>query len=137
MTTPTEKCKYRIKEHLASRVSDLKAHQKAMADGLDDTPDLGPISDYGLCFDYVAAGTYPKQREGYFRWQLSWGGPSDEFRFYVDAQKKCHRIEYWFMDWYDGAKRKLSGKTENLLLYFFEWFYDVGAVDSELRKAME
>lgn len=108
-----------------------------MAEGLDETPDLGPISDFGLCFDYVAAGTYATQREGYFRWQISWGGPSDEFRFYVDAQKKCHRIEYWYMDWFDGAKKNLSGKNEELLLYFFEWFKDMGVVDSELRKAME
>jgi hypothetical protein len=108
-----------------------------MASGLDETPELGPVYEYGLAFDYVAANTFKDQREGYFRWQLSWGGPSDEFRFYVDAEKRCRRVEYWFLDWFDGAKRKLGGSREELLLYFYNWFRDMGAVENELRKAME
>ena len=130
-------CKKRINLHLSSRVDDLRAHKKAMAAGLDETPELGPVYDYGLAFDYVAANTFKDQREGYFRWQLSWGGPSDEFRFYVDAEKRCHRVEYWFLDWFDGAKRKLGGSREELLLYFYNWFRDTGAAEHEFRKALE
>ena len=47
--------------------------------------------------------TFDDQREGYYRLQLSWGGPSDEFRIYTDMNKKIHDIEYWYMDWFDGA----------------------------------
>ena len=62
----------------------------------------------GLCFDYVDPKTWPDQLEGFWRWQLSWGGPADEFRIYINPDKSVHRIEYWYMDWYDGAHVTLS-----------------------------
>ena len=65
----------------------------------------------GLCFDYVGPGVRPM--EGYWRWQLSWGGPGDEFRIYINPDKSVHRIEYWYMDWYDGAKVTLSPETHS------------------------
>jgi hypothetical protein len=58
----------------------------------------------GLGFDYVEPNTFEHQLEGYWRWQFSWGGPSDELRGYVNEHKELHRVEYWFMDWMDGAK---------------------------------
>lgn len=66
-------------------------------------------ANYGLSFDYVHSNTFDDQDEGYFRYQFSWGGPSDELRFYVDLEGKCHRAEYWFMDWYDGASLDVTG----------------------------
>lgn len=135
MTTPHETCKARIAGHLNSRLADLKVFHAAELRGDDEAPGLGALADYGLCFDYVAGDTYSDQPEGYFRWQLSWGGPSDEFRFYADAAQKCHRIEYWFLDWADGAKKTLAGKRKDLLLFFFQWFVDVTAVESALRNA--
>ena len=33
-----------------------------------------------LGFDYVEPHTWDDQPEGYWRWQFSWGGPSDELR---------------------------------------------------------
>jgi hypothetical protein len=64
----------------------------------------------GLCFDYVDPNTFNDQREGYWRWQLSWGGPGDEFRIYINPDKSVHRIEYWYLDWFDGAKVELDEK---------------------------
>jgi hypothetical protein len=52
------------------------------------------------------------QLEGYWRWQFSWGGPSDELRAYVNELKEIHRLEYWFMDWMDGAKLELQPGPE-------------------------
>ena len=132
-TDPT--CEARVDDYLTSALSDLQAHKQAMEDGLEETPELGSVYEYGLGFDYVPAGTFTDQREGYFRWQLSWGGPSDEFRFYVDAEKHCHRIEYLFLDWYDGASRTLRGSQEELLLFFFNWFDGMGAIDNALKEA--
>ena len=40
------------------------------------------INEYGLSWDYVEAED-PTQ-SGYYRFQLSWGGPSDEFRIYIN-----------------------------------------------------
>jgi len=61
-----------------------------------------------LGFDYVEPGTFTDQLEGYWRWQLSWGGPGDEFRIYINPDKSVHRIEYWYLDWFDGAKVTLG-----------------------------
>ena len=82
-------CANQVQEHLEDRLKDLHTLQ-------------------GLCFDYVDPNTFNDQREGYWRWQLSWGGPGDEFRIFVNPDKSVHRIEYWYMDWYDGAKVTLD-----------------------------
>ena len=58
----------------------------------------------GLSFDYVEPHTFDNQPEGYWRWQFSWGGPSDELRGFVNEHGELHRVEYWYMDWFDGAK---------------------------------
>ena len=71
------------------------------------------ISEYGLCFDKVEPNTFQGQKLGYWRWQLSWGGPSDEFRIFVDEDKNIYKIEYWYMDWFDGA----SIIVENKIIY--------------------
>jgi len=60
------------------------------------------VGQYGLCFDYVEPNTFKDQEIGYFRWQLSWGGPGDEFRIYMDGSNIDY-IEYWYLDWFDGA----------------------------------
>ena len=61
------------------------------------------VNQTSLSWDYVEPFTFDDQREGYYRLQLSWGGPSDEFRIYTDSSKTIHDIEYWYLDWYDGA----------------------------------
>ena len=58
----------------------------------------------GLSFDYVEPNTFTDQKEGYWRGQFSWGGPSDELRAYVNKDDSIHRLEYWYLDWFDGAK---------------------------------
>ena len=111
----TKTCENRIDEALQSRLDDLEKVMK----GLDQV-ELGRFEDYGLCFDFVEPDTFDDQREGYFRYQISWGGPSDEFRFFVNLDGSCHRIEYWFLDWFDGAHRVLEGAGEDLMLSCFE-----------------
>jgi len=61
------------------------------------------VNNYGISFDYVEKNTFEDQERGYFRFQLSWGGPSEEFRIYVDYDKQITHIEYWFLNWGDGA----------------------------------
>ena len=86
-----ERCKDVVDERWKDRQKDLN----------------DPEFDY-LGFDYVEPGTWPEQLEGYYRWQFSWGGPSDELRAYVNELREIHRLEYWFMDWMDGAKLELQ-----------------------------
>jgi hypothetical protein len=93
--------------------------------------------EYGLSFDYVEAGTFEDQEEGYFRYQLSWGGPSDEFRFFVGPDFAPYRIEYWYLDWFDGASRRLHGDALALLKEIFGWFKDGGTVEAVFNEATE
>lgn len=66
--------------------------------------DYEELNHYALCLDLIEAGTYEDQREDYIRLQFSYGGPSDELRFYKNGD-----IEYWFLDWFDGASINVSG----------------------------
>ena len=61
-----------------------------------------------LSFDYVEPHTFQDQLEGYWRWQFSWGGPSDELRAYINKDNSIHRLEYWYLDWGDGAQLQLQ-----------------------------
>lgn len=132
-----KKCRERVSGHLKERLHDLrklwKAYQK---DGEGNVEDLGNIFEYGLCFDYVAPGTF-NNRKGYFRYQLSWGGPSDEFRFFVGPELIPYRIEYWFVDWFDGARRILKGENESFMLEIWDWFKEGGAIEKALKDAQE
>src|SRR3990167_3705083 len=131
-------CKERIQEHLNGRIEDLtKLWTLYREDCEASDPDLGSFNEYGLSFDYVAPKTFRDQRKGYFRYQLSWGGPSDEFRFYCDENLDPYKIEYWFLDWFDGAPKVLYGKRFDLLAEIFQDFKDCGAVQAEYEKARE
>ena len=84
-------CADQVQEHLEDRLKEIHTVE-------------------GLCFDYVDPNTFNNQKEGYWRWQLSWGGPGDEFRIYINPDKSVHRIEYWYLDWFDGAHVTLDEK---------------------------
>jgi hypothetical protein len=127
-------CEQRIEAHMDGRLHDLERLWTSYCNGNQADSELGSLDEYGLCFDYVAPDTYHDQPEAYFRYQLSWGGPGDEFRFYANPDFSCHRIEYWFLDWFDGAQRTLSGEGEALLLDIWRWFCDTGAVRSAMRS---
>ena len=87
----TEACKDLIEDRWTTRAEDL------------EDPEYEALG-----FDYVEPHTFEKQPEGYWRWQFSWGGPSDELRGYVNEHKELHRLEYWYMDWMDGAKLEVQ-----------------------------
>jgi hypothetical protein len=95
------------------------------------------LYEYGLSFDYVPLDTFHDQEEGYFRYQISWGGPSDEFRFFTGPDFVPYRIEYWYMDWFDGARRTLRGPDLELLKDIFQWFDDMGCTRGEFDQSRE
>jgi hypothetical protein len=100
-------------------------HQMWEAYSQDEEPpeDLGRFEEYGLCFDYVYANTFSDQEEGFFRYQLSTGGPGDEFRFYLTMDKSLYKVEYVFLDWFDGATRKLHGTDLELLTEMWDSYF--------------
>lgn len=140
MTTIKEKtCEERVAAALRSRCDDLQKLWTAYAEGDEDRhgDDLGNIFEYGLAFDYVAPGTFTDQEHGYFRYQISWGGPSEEIRFYADTDLIPYKIQFWFLDWGDGAFRYPTGEDEILFKNLFDWFRDTGTAQAEYDKATE
>lgn len=134
-----KKCKDLVKQNLKDRIDDLnKLWKLYLKDSEKSDDNLGNMYEYGLSFDYVAPGTFEKQRRGYFRYQLSWGGPSDEFRIYADYDLKPYKIEYWYMNWFDGACKILYGKNYQLIAEIFQSFFvDSGTAQDIYKKATE
>jgi len=81
------------------------------------------FNEYGLAFDYVEPGTFEDQEQGYFRYQISWGGPSEEIRFYVGIDYQPYKIEFWYLDWFDGAHTLVThDEVAQLVWHQFEDF---------------
>ena len=130
-------CKDRVGYELQERVEDLRKLWNLYNEGDEDgDPDLGTFYEYGLCFDYVAPETFEGQNYGYYRYQLSYGGPSDEFRFMTeDPDASSPPVEYWFLDWFDGAHIHLKGDDLVLLHEIWQFFVEVGSTQAEKDKA--
>jgi len=132
-----EKCVDKVQGALESRLEDLTTLWEAYCDGDEDTEELGNIYEYGLSFDYVEADTFKNQERGYFRYQISYGGPSEEFRFYADYDRKPHYIEFTYLDWFDGASVELTGIDKDFMLEIWNWFDEAGSVESEYQKSLD
>jgi hypothetical protein len=77
---------------------------------LNKFDELGDFYDYGLSFDFMEAD---KNSDAYFRFQICWGGPSSEIRFYQDGT-----IEAVYLDWFCGVGFNVTTMQE------FEWLAD-------------
>jgi len=107
MTTKQKTCEDRIGKSMArvrAVIERYMADPDLMEDGDED--ELPPFNEYGLSVDVVEAGTFEGQRAPYGRYQLCWGGPTKELRFYFNGD-----IEFWFLDWFDGAHRDVTGEA--------------------------
>lgn len=145
--TPQRTCKEMVKPAFNARLSELKVCWKAYTEDKDivyrgETYTPESFSEYGLGFDYVAPRTFKGQKLGYFRYQLSWGGPSEELRYYVRAEYKqpfkVYKVEFWYLDWFDGAKTTMrAGKNFEFLTEIFEFFKDCGSVETVYMNAIE
>ncbi len=125
-------CQERVQEHFESRIDDLEILFKNYQEGKEEADeDLGKFYDYGLCFDYVPADD---KGSGFFRYQLSTGGPGDEFRFFVDLDYEVYKIEYWVLDWYDGAHVLLTGKSFDFMREIYDFFNEIGSCKVEFEK---
>lgn len=132
-------CKERLSEHLRSRIEDLEKLWTLYCEGNEEgDPELGTFEEYGLSFDYVPPGTFDGQRKGYFRYQLSWGGPQEEFRFLTENPNDPEPvIEFWLLDWFDGAGRKLTGKNYALMREIWNFFRETGTTQAAFEKSQE
>ena len=128
--------KKEARKHYRSRMSDIRKLWKLnQTDGEAIDPNLGRWSEYGLCFDYVRPDTFQGQPRGFFRYQISWGGPQEEFRFYVDETMKPYRIEFWFLDWFVGQKVSVQGKNLEVWKEIWEDFLEMDLPRSKMTEA--
>lgn len=104
------KCKDLIQSEFNKTIRNLK-----------DEIDKSLFSEFALSYDYV---DYEGDGKGFIQYQLSWGGPSDEFRIYLNKNYEPDHIEYWYMDWYDSAKIDLKKDSDewNLLIHVFNYY---------------
>ena len=128
--TKQQTCADVVDDRCRSRLEDIKAIMDYTG---DSHPELGGLHEYGLGFDRVYPETFDDQPEGYWRWQLSWGGPSQEIRFYFDDSRffdddipparRCYRIEFWHLDWGDGASVDIT--NDETARRVWEWMNPV------------
>ena len=93
-------CNERITEELERVAHTFRRYMEdfdVYENGDDEQP---PFCEHGLSLDWQEGDD---GEEGFLCYLLSWGGPSDELRFYRDGT-----VEYWFKDWFDGASRDVS-----------------------------
>ena len=93
------KCKDLVQSSWESQEEDYK--------NFKDEGDYESLYDYAnqtaLSFDKVHKNSKENIDRSYYRLQISWGGPSTEFRAYLNADHDIDYIEYWYLDWFDGA----------------------------------
>ena len=95
-------CEERIDEYLATVAGEIKEMYKA-----DVENGNGYDPHHALHVDVVVD---ENGKPEYGQYLMSWGGPSDELRFYYNG-----KIEYVFMDWFDGAERKCTEKKHSVI----------------------
>jgi len=99
-----------------------------------DEQEEAKLDEYGLWFDYHEPDE--NHKEGYFCYLISTGGPSDEFRFFVNLDFSLYKVEYWYMDWFDGAKVEAQGKDFEFLDEFWDGYLREWA-DQKMKEATE
>ena len=119
-------CKDRIEAHKDSRMEDLKEFK--------NTPDiLGDGSnfyDYALSWDFVEPHTYEDQPIGYFRYQISSGGPSEELWYYLNrSQTAVKSVKFWLLDWFDGLIENKRALTAKCAMRLRRRFGDGGSIE--------
>ncbi len=84
------------------------------------------FNEYGLSFDYVELDKDTER--DYFRYQLSYGGPSDEIRFYDNGA-----IEYVFLDWFCGVGFNVT--NDGVFKQVRNWFKDCDMLNFEQKRS--
>lgn len=110
-------CEERWADSLAGRIETLKEFLLAY-DNASNTDDsvFEEMHDFGLSWDWV----FSEKKAPYLRFLMSWGGPSDEFRFYFGPGWVCRDVEYAFLDWFDGHVADVEGDDLEAVLRFLE-----------------
>ena len=148
--------KIRAKEHMDSRMEELGFLYKYsnsnswdderwdIAKDFDIDENMNPEdieeaiytarNEYAPSWDYMPSGD---EGPGYFRYQISWGGPSEEIRMFVDYGGKLSYAEFWFLDWFVGHGIALTGEEFETAEAILSDFDEVGMVERAYEEAIE
>jgi len=98
MDTQTEhkSCADRIEQNFQDRYLELQEDMKS------DFFSANYFEQKGLGIDLIEKDDLDLD-DHFIRYQLSWGGPQDEFRFWKNG-----KISYHFMDWFDHAEKDIT-----------------------------
>ncbi len=131
-------CLERVRLHYDSRMDDIRTLWALYREDPEARTEDGECwYEYGLCFDYVPAGTFSDQERGFFRFQLSCGGPQEEFRYYTDECLDPYKIEFWFLDWGDGAHVNPQGADLELIREIWDDWKDCELPQAKIKEAAE
>ena len=97
------KCADLIQQKFQDRNNDISDIFQLKNDYQEYENSYEALNEFGLSIDYIEPNTFEDQKNGYIRYQLSYGGPSDELRFYIDDNKELYKCDYAYLDWFDGA----------------------------------
>lgn len=123
-----ESIERRAQSAYQSRRDELAEIFRRMDQQLDNDPEredeaMTEWHNYGQSFDYVEPFTFDNQRDGYYRFQISWGGPSEELRAWYDSEDNLRALEFWFLDWGEGAMVDVIDCTT--MRQAMQWNYDL------------
>ena len=136
MTNSNNTCSDRIAQSWANRSEDLREFQNS--EELENSEGIY-LGEYALSFDFVAPDTFDNQPYGYWRYQISYGGPTEEIRFLTDyneeaREQECYfekdvitAVEFAFLDWFDGATMTLEDDDKDLAMWVYEMHRPEGA----------
>jgi len=100
-------------------INDLEELENEIYEALEER-----FSNYALCFDYVSNIKSP-----YWRYQIAWGGPAYEVRFYHDDS-----IEFVYLDWFVGVGFDVS--NDEVFQELKERLKDLGLFESAREEAL-
>jgi hypothetical protein len=82
--------------------------------------------EYGLSFDYVELDKDTER--DYFKYLLSYGGPSEEIRFYDNGD-----IEYVYLDWFCGVGFNVT--NDGVFKLVRDWFKELDMLNFEQKRS--
>ena len=115
----------RARDLYEARRDDLKEIFKRMDSTDEETADeaMSEWHNYGLSFDYIEPFTYDDQRDGYYCFLISWGGPSEELRAWFDSDDQLRALEFVYLNW--GECAKIDVIDCPTMRQAIEWNYDL------------
>ena len=110
--TKHKSCADRIEQNFQDRYMEIQEDMK-----LSFFP-ANYFEQKGLSIDLIEKNDLDLD-DHFIRYQLSWGGPQDEFRFWKNG-----KISYHFMDWFDHAEKDITVMTRQdpVMEKFFDLF---------------